>query len=264
MLLEEFDNSLSAVINPDMVTDKIKDFPPVTVSCFSQKLFDNILSFLEHTLIGGVHYANGVNPIYAVTYKGNRFSFYRSCVGEPMCVGEYEEIIAMGSKCLILLGNCGVLDKSIEDCGIIIPTKALRDEGCSFHYAPPSDNIDINTKFKELFKQVLKERGYPYVEGTTWTTDAIYRETRDKVNRRREQGAICVEMECAGMQALCNFRNIDFFQFFYAGDNLDHSQWQPRSMSGNVRLDDKSKIALLAFELGVLINRNYRQETAEV
>lgn len=71
----------------------------------------------------------------------------------------------------------------------------------------------------------------------------------DKVRRRKAQGAICVEMECAGMQAVADFRGVDFFQFFYAGDNLDHSQWQPRSLSGHLRLDDKSKIALLAFEL---------------
>ena len=60
------------------------------------------------------------------------------------------------------------------------------------------------------------------------------------------------------MQALCDFRGTDFFQFFYAGDNLDHSSWQPRSLSGDVRLDDKSKIALLAFELGLKIKEKTR------
>lgn len=104
-----------------------------------------------------------------------------------------------------------------------------------------------------MFKAVLAEFGYPYVEGTTWTTDAPYRETVEKVARRKAQGAICVEMECAGMQAVCDFRGTEFFQFFYAGDNLDHSSWQPRSLSGSARLDDKSKIALLAFELGLKI-----------
>ena len=62
-------------------------------------------------------------------------------------------------------------------------------------------------------------------------------------------GAICVEMECAAMQAMCDFRGVEFFQFFYAGDNLDHSSWEPRSLSGTARLDEKQKIALLAFEL---------------
>ena len=174
-------------------------------------------------------------------------------VGEPLCVAQYEDVIAMGSKRLIMLGNCGVLDTSIEDCGIIIPTEAIRDEGTSYHYAPASDRISVNKKYREEFKKVLSECGYSYVEGITWTTDAAYRETRDKVERRKSQGAICVEMECAGMQAVSDFRNTEFFQLFYAGDNLDHSEWQPRSISGEVRLDDKVKIMFLAFELGLKI-----------
>jgi len=68
-------------------------------------------------------------------------------------------------------------------------------------------------------------------------------------------GAICVEMECAAMQALCDFRGVDFFQFLYAGDNLDHSNWEPRSLSGTVKLDEKQKIALLAFELAAAITK---------
>lgn len=264
MLLEEFDPSKSAVINPDMVVKKIKDFPEITVSCFSHRLFERLLEFFEPEQIGESHSATGTVPIYKAVYKGESFSMYQSFVGEPACAGLYEDIIAMGSKCLILLGNCGVLDKNIEDCGIIIPVKALRDEGLSYHYAPPGDTIEINTKYRGLFKEVLKEFNYPYVEGTTWTNDACYRETRDKVKKRKEQGAICVEMECAGMQAMCNFRETDFFQFFYAGDNLDHSQWQPRSISGEVRIDDKSKIALLAFELGVKIKNNQPTQFCQI
>ena len=66
-------------------------------------------------------------------------------------------------------------------------------------------------------------------------------------------GALCVEMECTAMQALCDFRGVEFFQFLYAGDNLDHSSWDPRSLSGTVKLDEKQKIALLAFELACRI-----------
>ena len=66
-------------------------------------------------------------------------------------------------------------------------------------------------------------------------------------------GAISVEMECAAMQAMCDFRGVEFFQFLYAGDNLDHSEWDPRSLSAHSRLEDKEKIALLAFELACMI-----------
>ena len=113
-------------------------------------------------------------------------------------------------------------------------------------YFPP---VTVACCSHRLFEQAL---GYPYREGITWTTDAPYRETAGKVSRRKKQGAICVEMECAGMQALCQFRGTEFFQYFYAGDNLDHSSWQPRSL-GNNMMDEKSKILLLAFELGVRI-----------
>ena len=256
MLLEEFDLNRNAVINPELCADRLEDFPSVTISCFSEKLFNAVLAFFEAKQIAAVHSASGLNPIYEVEYKGKRFAMFKSMVGEPLCVAQYEDIMAMGSRRLILLGNCGVLDKTIEDCGIIIPVKAIRDEGTSYHYAEPSDKIEVNHKYKDEFKEVLKDFGYPYVEGTTWTTDACYRETRDKVNRRKEQGAVCVEMECAGMQALCDFRGTEFFQFFYAGDNLDHSSWEPRSLSGSARLDDKGKIMLLAFELGLRMMEN--------
>lgn len=249
MLLTEFDPEKRAVIDPDMVHHPIPDFPETVVSIFSHQLFYKIVAFLNGRQIAETHDVDGIWPVYAVSYKGKRFAMYKARCGAPTCVGTFEDIIPMGAKRLILLGNCGVLDKNIEDCGIIIPTRAIRDEGTSYHYAPASNLIDVNTKYIDVFKAVLEQFGYPYVTGTTWTTDAFYRETRAKVNARKRMGAICVEMECAAMQALCDFRGVEFFQFLYAGDNLDHSEWDPRSLSGNARLDDKEKIALLAFEL---------------
>ena len=254
MLLEEFDENKIAVINPDMIFQKIPDFPETVVSVFSHQLFDAIVRFLGGTVIAESHDVDGVWPVYEVNYKGKRFAFFKGRLGGPACVGAFEDVMAFGGKRIILLGNCGVLDKNIKDCGIIIPTKAIRDEGTSYHYAPAGDTIEVNTKYTEEFKKVLEEFGYPYVEGVTWTTDAFYRETPQKIESRKKIGAICVEMECASMQAFCNFRGIEFFQFLYAGDNLDHSSWDPRSLSGHERLDDKQKIALLAFELAYKIS----------
>ena len=253
MLLTEFDPAPSAVIDPDIAHHPVPGFPETVVSVFSHHLFQAILNFLGGTVIAETHDVDGIWPVYEVTYKGKHFAFYKARLGAPACVGCFEDIIPMGAKRIILLGNCGVLDKNIKDCGIIIPTKALRDEGTSYHYAPAADAIDVNTKYMEEFISVLKEFGYPYVTGTTWTTDGFYRETRNKVARRKEMGAICVEMECAAMQAMCNFRGVEFFQFLYAGDNLDHSSWDPRSLSGTAKLEDKEKIALLAFELACRI-----------
>lgn len=253
MLLTEFDPTPRAVINPDLVHKPVEDFPETVVSVFSHCLFASVAELLDGKTIAQTHDADGVWPVYEVTYHGKRLGFCKGRVGAPACVGQFEDIIAMGAKRIILLGNCGVLDKRIEDCGIIIPTKAIRDEGTSYHYAPAEDFIAVNTRYIPEFTQVLREFGYPYVQGTTWTTDAFYRETPAKIAARRRMGAICVEMECAAMQALCNFRGVEFFQYLYAGDNLDHPQWDPRSLSGHARLSDKEKITLLAFELACRI-----------
>lgn len=253
MLLTEFDCEKNAVINPDIIHKPVENFPDTVVSIFSNRLFQKIVDFLGGTEIAQTHDVDGIWPVYEVTYQNHRFAMYKARLGAPACVGCFEDIIPMGAKRIILLGNCGVLDRSIEDCGIIIPTRAIRDEGTSYHYAPASDFIDVNRKYVDEFRSVLEKHGYPYVMGTTWTTDAFYRETHSKIARRKEMGAICVEMECAAMQAMCDFRGIEFFQFLYAADNLDHSSWDPRSLSGTSRLEDKEKIALLAFELACKI-----------
>ena len=253
MLLEEFDFDRSAVIEPWFVHQSVNGFPETVVSIFHHTLFHRVVAFLGGQIIAETKDVDGHWPVYEVQYKGHRFALYKARLGAPACVGSFEDLIPMGAKRIILLGNCGVLDNSIEDCGIIIPTRAIRDEGTSYHYVPTDDYIDVNKKYIPEFIALLKEYGYPYVKGTTWTTDAFYRETRAKVAKRKEMGAICVEMECSAMQAMCDFRGVEFFQFLYAGDNLDHSTWDPRSLSGTSRLEDKEKIAMLAFELAVKI-----------
>lgn len=253
MLLTEFDTDRNAVINPDIIHKPVAGFPETVVSIFSHHLFQRIVALLNGKEIARTKDVDGIWPVYEAVYRGHRIALYKARLGAPACVGCFEDIIPMGARRIILLGNCGVLDKSIEDCGIIIPTRAIRDEGTSYHYAPPSDYIDVNTKYRELFRSILEEHNYPYVSGTTWTTDAFYRETTSKIARRKQMGAICVEMECAAMQAMCNFRGVEFFQYLYAGDNLDHANWDPRSLSGLERLDDKEKIALLALELAFRI-----------
>ena len=253
MLLHEFDADRDAVINPDILHKPVEGFPETVVSIFSRHLFQRVVDLLNGREIAHTKDVDGLWPVYEVIYRGKKLALYKARLGAPACVGCFEDIIPMGAKRIILLGNCGVLDKNIEDCGIIIPTRAIRDEGTSYHYAPAADYIDVNTKYTDLFRSILEAHGYPYIMGTTWTTDAFYRETRSKIARRKQMGAVCVEMECAAMQALCDFRGVEFFQFLYAGDNLDHTSWDPRSLSGLERLDDKEKIALLALELAVKI-----------
>ena len=135
MLLTEFDPTARAVIDPDLVHKPVENFPETVVSVFSHHLFASVAELLDGKIIAETHDADGVWPVYQVVYHGKHLGFCKARVGAPACVGQFEDVIAMGAKRIILLGNCGVLDRQIEDCGIIIPMKAIRDEGTSYHYA---------------------------------------------------------------------------------------------------------------------------------
>ena len=107
--------------------------------------------------------------------------------------------------------------------------------------------------------ELLKKHNYSYVEGKTWTIDTPYRETRNKVLKRKEQGCISVEMESSAMSAVSKFRDKDFFTFFYAADNLDASKWDKRSLDNEDKISEKDKILLLALELGLKVYQKEKE-----
>lgn len=253
MILTEFDPARKAVINPEDLVQPVEGMPQVAVACYSDTTFERMLGELDAELIAQTSTANGVRPVYRVRYRGIEAALFMIDVGAPASVGMLEDVFMLGVSKVIVFGTCGVLDQSIEDCSVIIPDSAVRDEGTSYHYAPPSDEIKVNRKYMDVFTQMLDEMHVKYTVGKTWTTDAFYRETPDKIKRRREQGCICVDMECSADAAAAEFREKDLIQFFYAADNLDSEKWDARSLSNLSRLDEKDRIAMIALELAVRI-----------
>lgn len=254
MILEEFDENKQAVLNAEMIFQKIEGMPKVAVTCYSRVTFARMIhDFGAEEVIAHTSCACMEIPIYKAVYHGVEIALFNSMVGAPSCVAVFEDIYAMGIETIIVFGNCGVLDRTIEDCGIIIPNRAVRDEGTSFHYAPPSDEIDVNPKYKEEFIEILEQVHCNYTIGKTWTTDGVYRETIEKVERRKQAGCICVEMECSADAALAQFRGKELFQFFYAGDNLDAEEWDARSLGAHSEVEKKDRVAILAMDLAAKI-----------
>lgn len=251
MILEEFDENKRAVINPDDLISPVEGMPKIAVTCFSAETFQRMLESFGGKKIAKTVVANMEIPVYKTSYKGMDLALFMSDVGAPACVAALEDIFAMGAEKIVMFGTCGVLDAAIEDCSIIIPDAAVRDEGTSFHYAPPSDEIAVNTKYIGAFREMLDTIGCSYTVGKTWTTDGIYRETKNKIAKRKEMGCICVDMECSAVAALAQFRGKDVFQFFYAADNLDGENWDIRSLSNLEKLSEKDKVALLAMDFAV-------------
>lgn len=249
MILEEFDSNKNAIINAFDIIEQQKDFPEIAVSCFSHVTLNRLVKELNGVQIATTGNANMIIPVYKVSYKNLEVALFMSYVGAAGCVAVLEEVFALGVQKVILFGTCGVLDAEIKDCAIIIPNSAVRDEGTSFHYVPPSDEICVNKKYQDEFIEVLNSHNCGYTVGKVWTTDACYRETHEKVKRRKENDCICVDMECSAVAALADFRGKDIFHFFYAADNLDGEEWDKRSISNSANVLEKDRIALLAMEM---------------
>ena len=242
----------------DGTRDRNYKLPHIAVGMFSEYLLEDVVEKFECTKVGVLSCANCKRPIYIMKYKDIKITIFLSGVSGPWISADIEELSANGVDTFIVFGNCGVLDKNISDCSIIIPNKAFRDEGTSYHYLPDTEFIELNEEYKNLFKQILKEENYEYEEGATWTTDGFYRETKEKVAFFREKGAICVEMEGASIAAVCKYKNLKYFTFYYAGDNLDSVEWEERSLSQLTNFGKKVRVPYLAFELAKKIENKGR------
>ncbi len=197
MILEEFDEEKTAIINPQDIVSKIDGIPKIAISCFSHITFNRLVDELGAQIISDVGCANGRIPLYKAKYKNKEVVLYMSSVGAASNIGNLEEIIAKGVEKFIIFGTCGVLDSSISDCSIVIPNCAVRDEGVSYHYVKSSDEIIVNKKHIDKFVELLSQYNIDFKIGKVWTTDAFYRETKRKVDRRKAMGCICVDMECS-------------------------------------------------------------------
>ena len=110
---------------------------------------------------------------------------------------------------------------------MVVPTAAIRDEGTSYHYLAAAGPSPVGAGGRGDPCDAARH-GVPHVTGTTWTTDALYRETRDKVARRVAEGCLTVEMEAAAFFAVAAFRGVAFGQLLYAGDDLSGDGWDQR------------------------------------
>lgn len=186
---------------------------------FSKEIQQHLLDNFECEEIGMIGSCRETVPIYRMTYKGTEIAFYLSMLGSSLASSNCIEAQWLtGAKNYVMFGSCGSLDSGKTDGKFIIPTHSYRGEGCSYYYAPAEDYIRI--KNSDRLAEIFDELKLPYVRGRVWTVDSMLRETYGLVAKRREEGCIAVEMELAGVQAVCDFYGMQLYDFLEAGDVL--------------------------------------------
>jgi uridine phosphorylase len=228
----EFDPSPTAVIEAQCHIRPI-DAPERCVPCFFQDVIDRLREDGRLREIASLKSEMGTHPFYEMDAGGQRLAVYQPGLTAPFAAGLLEEVICLGSRKFVACGGAGVLVPTIAVGHVVVPTAAVRDEGTSYHYLPPGREVAPSAEAVAAIETVLKRREVPYLTGKTWTTDAVYRETPEKVRHRREEGCLTVEMEAAAFFAVAAFRGVTFGQILYGGDDVsgdewDHRRWQTR------------------------------------
>lgn len=248
MIINSFDKEKIAIINPEYKENRLKC--NACIITFSNKIEEYVLNQIKCDKIGELTFVTGNIPVYKFEYNNKTFTFYKTYMGSPAAVGWLEDLSEIvDTNNIVVFGSAGCLDKEIiKREKIMVSTEAYRDEGTSYHYIEPSDYITI--KNYKVVSRLLQKNNIPYIEGKTWTTDAFYRETINNFNQRKREGCISVEMECASLQAVCDFRNLDLYYFLTNGDLLDAPKWDTRDKN---KVNHEYKYFDIALELACQI-----------
>lgn len=201
---------------------------PVAVLCFFNDLLRELVArgllMRRYTLRSEI----GSNHIYEVVLDGRLVCVLHPGVGSPLAVGFTEEAGALGITTFVACGGAGALDRRFDLGHVMVVESAVRDEGTSAHYVRPSRVINAQPLGVNVAQRVLDELGVEYFTGRAWTTDAMFRETRSRVQRRIDEGCHMVDMEASALMALAQYRDLRLAHVLYAGDMVAGEEWDNR------------------------------------
>lgn len=188
--LLDFDGELPEVAKKHFTTRTSPDWP-----CFHTSLLIIEQDEFEMGLIGGT-------------------------VGASFAVLICEQLIASGCRHLIGYSSAGLIGNQMKPPFIMIPERAVRDEGTSYHYLPPAPVINASGPLPSILTRHSERCGLPVCRGTTWTTDAPYRETASQIEHHRAAGVKTVEMEAAALMALAQAKKAEIASLLHVTNTM--------------------------------------------
>ena len=220
--LLEYDGDSLEVIAPNHDSEGLK----LPEKCLFAFLGDVVHTYAEE------HHAKVVDEFETVSHRvkiyvlqegQEEICLVQPIIGAPAATSLLDTLISCGCKQIMAVGSCGVL-ADMQENAFLVPTKALRDEGTSYHYLPASRYISLDPEPVKVMEACFAMHKLPFQTCTTWTTDGFFRETKEKVKARLEEGCFVVEMECAALAACSRKRGATFGQFLFTADSLANVQ----------------------------------------
>lgn len=200
------------------------NIPKGIIFCYQQSLINHIENNHKTTKDYGF-----TSELQLLNDTNNQIGiFTRIEVGAPIVTMLLEQMIAFGVKKFITIGTAGTLQEDINIGELIICDSAIREEGTSNHYLKKSKYAYASKGMTEKIKKSFQKYNQDYKIGSSWTTDAPYRETIVKAKKYQKEGIVTVDMESSALFSVAKFRNVQMGAIFTISDSLAKFKWNPQ------------------------------------
>lgn len=218
--------------------------PKKAILCYSNSILKYILDNYKTKSVPGFTYS-----LYIINIKDNPICICGGFgTGAPSSITVLEELIALGIKEFISVGTAGTIQKNINIGDIILCDKAIRDEGTSYHYCKPEKYSYSSEKLNKKIIKELKLLKEKFIIGTSWTTDAPYRETISEVKKYQKENVLTVEMEASALFTVAKIRKVNLSSLLTISDSLAGLKWNP-NFSHSLTSDQKIKLVKIAINV---------------
>jgi len=240
-----------AVIEPAGVIQERKKaglHPSTPISSGAIICYDSSLWQWVSLLTSRIECDGWLKGSYLLQYNDSQILVIKAAgFGAPTAVMSLEELAAYGIKKFINLGTAGGLQKNMNIGDIVVCERAIRDEGTSHHYMPDEKYAHASEDLTAELVKAIEKRGIPFRKGTSWTTDAVYRETVEELLQYRSEGVLTVEMEAAALFAVGSFRKVSVSSVFSVSGILTEAGWN-QGYHSEEKLDGLKQIFEAALE----------------
>lgn len=162
--------------------------------------------------------------LFNFMYEGVEFGIVGFAVGAPFAVLVTEEMFCSGCKLVISITSAGQILPKRNPPYFILIERALRDEGTSYHYLPPAQYAHIQKEFIDMLIDAHEQSSVPIERGSTWTTDAPFREVQAAIDFAGSEGILAVEMEAAALYAFSEARKKPVICFAYVTNQMGNKE----------------------------------------
>ncbi len=145
--------------------------------------------------------------LYTFTYKDFEYGIVGCVVGSPFAVLVAEELFVSGCQLLLSVTSAGIINPPQNNSRFILIDQTMRDEGTSYHYLPAKEDASIDNRLLKLLLSSFKDSLLSVESGTSWTTDAPFRETASAIEFAKNRNVTCVEMEAAALYAFAKVKH---------------------------------------------------------